>query len=111
MLENYKAQAAVQLAADCALQLGAMPQDACLLERAQLCCRVAELLASSCVQERHSCQAVKAAHTLAETWARAKDAEVEYLRAAQARKYERITEQSATFRQLWQELARQGAKL
>ena len=33
---------------------GLMAQDACLVERAQLCCRVAELLASTRVQERHS---------------------------------------------------------
>ena len=53
---------------------GLIPKDACLLERAQLCCWVAELLASTCVQKRHSRQAVDAAHTLDEMWTQAKDA-------------------------------------
>ena len=74
MLENWQKKVAIQQPTEGELQLGAMPQDACLLERAQLCCRVAELLASTCVQERHSRQAVEAAHTLDETWAQAKDA-------------------------------------
>jgi len=72
---------------------------------------VAELLASGHGHERASLQAVDAARVLDAMRARAKDAELEMLRAAQAPKEQQQAEQSATHGHLRQKLAQQGVQL
>ena len=72
---------------------------------------MAQLLASRREQERHSRQAVDAVRAHVAMRARAKDAEVQHLRAAQAMKEQQQAEQSATCRQLQRIMSHQATLL